>query len=95
MAGEDNEQLVIHAGIGKKKCKSCGVEIVFAFTEGGNKAPFQRDDQGFYILENGTARHVGPRTAQPDLFAKKEPEPQRYTNHFASCPQASQWRGEK
>lgn len=88
-----DEQLVVHAGIGKARCKSCKAEIVWAYTTGGSKAPFVLDDQGFYILENGTARHVGPRPAQLELGAA--PGPQRYTNHFATCPQASKWRGEK
>jgi hypothetical protein len=83
----------VHAGIGKSKCKSCKAAIVWAYTTGGTKAPFEVDDNGFYIMENGTARHVGPRAAQLQLGG--DPEPQRYKNHFATCPDASKWRGDK
>jgi hypothetical protein len=88
----DNE-FILHAGVGKSACKSCRKPITWAFTTAGNKAPFELDDDGEWILENGTARHVGPRPAQLELGGK--PGPQRYTNHFATCPQASSWRGKK
>lgn len=88
-----DSEFVIHAGVGKSKCKSCGAAIVFAYTTAGKKAPFQADDAGEWILENGTARHIGPRPQQLELGGA--PGPQRYTSHFSSCPQASTWRGKK
>lgn len=87
------DQLVIHAGVGKSTCKSCRKPIVWAYTTAGRKAPFEVDDNGEWILENGTARHVGPRPAQIDLLATAQP--QRYTSHFSSCPDAPAWRGRK
>lgn len=84
---------VLHAGIGKGTCKSCKKPITWAFTTGGKKAPFEDDDNGEWILENGTARHAGPRPSQLELGSAVEPR--RYTNHFATCPDASKWRGQK
>ena len=83
-------ELVLHRGLNTAKCKSCRADIVWAYTTGGKKAPFQVDPQGVWILENGTARHVGPPAAQLELGAPAQPT--RYTNHFAQCPQADTWR---
>jgi hypothetical protein len=85
-----SDDLVLHRGLDKGKCKSCKAPIVWAYTTGGKKAPFQADDQGHWTLENGTARHVGAPPAQLELGAA--PGPQRYTNHFSVCPQADEWR---
>ena len=89
MAGE----LVLHRGLNKGKCRSCKAQVEWAYTLGGKKAPFELDEKGEYVLENGTARHVGPPPQQLELGAG--PQPQHYTNHFATCPQASDWRGKK
>jgi hypothetical protein len=89
-----NDELVLHRGVGNPTtCKSCGAAIVFAyhFTTGRN-APFEKDDAGHFILENGAAKHVGAPAAQLALGTVAEPEPQRYAPHFSRCPQASQWR---
>lgn len=97
MSGQSNDELVLHRGIGAPtKCKSCGAEIVFAyhFTTGKN-APFQKDDVGHFILENGAAKHVGAPPAQLALGTVNEEQPQRYTSHFAKCPNAAQWRTPK
>lgn len=90
-------ELVIHAGVGKSACKSCRKPIVWAFTTAGKKAPFEEHERGEYILENGTARHVGPPAPQLELLAPRSPAPAptRYVNHFSTCPHASKWRGEK
>lgn len=88
-------ELVLHMGLGKSKCRSCKKEIVWAFTEGGAKAPFERDDQGAYVLENGVARHVGVPTPQLELGAPAAAAVDRYTNHFARCKDSSHWRGRK
>ncbi len=85
--------LVLHRGLNKGKCRSCKVDVEWAYTAGGQKAPFQRDDAGTYVLENGAARHVGPVPTQLELGAP--PPAPRYVNHFATCPQASSWRSKK
>lgn len=83
---------ILHRGIGTPtKCRSCKASIVFAVMYvSGKRAPFQLDDQGEYVLENGTAKHIGKPPVQPDLFATDKP--QRYTAHFAVCPNAADWR---
>lgn len=94
MAADDAP--VLHGHTGWTRCRSCSASIVFAimYTSGKN-APFQRDDQGEWILEAGIAKHIGPPPVQPDMFARKEDEPARWTSHFSSCPNASEWRGKK
>lgn len=88
-----SDDLVLHRGVDKGKCRSCHAPIVWAYTLAGKKAPFEENEKGEYIIENGTARHVGPPPAQLELG---EPaQVQRYVNHFASCPQADSWRGKK
>jgi hypothetical protein len=85
---------VLHRGIGMPtSCRSCGKRIVFALMAvSGKTAPFEEDAAGLYILENGAARHVGKSPLQLELG---EVAPTRYTSHFANCPDASKWRGEK
>lgn len=93
MSGE-SQPPVLHRGIGMPAaCKSCGKRIVFAvMAVSGKKAPFEEDPNGLYILENGAARHAGKVSTQLELG---EVAPIRYTSHFATCPDAPTWRGEK
>lgn len=94
MTAPDDTTPVLHGHTGWTLCKSCSASIVFAimYTSGKN-APFERDDRGEWILENGNAKHIGPPPAQPDMFRGEEPA--RWTPHFARCPQASSWRRKK
>lgn len=82
--------LVLHRGLNHAKCRSCGADIVWAYTTAGKKSPFQLDEKGEWTLENGTARRVGPPPAQLELGAP--PPADRYTPHWAACPQADEWR---
>lgn len=77
------------------RCRSCKAPIVWAYTLGGKRAPFERDDQGEYVIEHGSARHVGPAPQQLELGAPAEPPPPRFKSHFASCPDGDKWRGKK
>jgi hypothetical protein len=86
-----SEDLVLNRGLDKGKCRSCKAPIVWAWTVQGKKSPFEIDPKGLFIIENGTARHIGPPPAQLELGAKPD-ERQRYTSHFAACPQAGEWR---
>lgn len=86
--------LVLHVGLAKKRCRSCKREIVFAHTTSGKKAPFEADELGEYVMENGVAFHRGKPAPQADLFAEPT-KVQRYTSHFATCVDSSKWRGEK
>lgn len=85
---------VLHRGVGAHtKCRSCKADIVFALVySSGKNTPFQKDDQGEWILENGIAKHAGPLAVQADLFAASADSVQRWTSHFSVCPQGDQWR---
>lgn len=83
--------LVLNRGINKSKCRSCKADVAWAFTVAGKKSPFEPDPAGLFIIENGTARHVGPPPAQLELGAEPDKRP-RFTSHFATCEQASEWR---
>lgn len=76
---------------GWTKCRLCKADIVFAIMySSGKNAPFQKDDAGEWVLENGIAKHVGPVATQADMFSG--PSPQRWTSHFARCPAADTFR---
>lgn len=82
----------LNRGVGTPtKCRSCKAPVVFAVMyTSGKSSPFEIDDAGEWVLENGIAKHVGPVSKPLELGAA--PGPQRYTSHFARCPQAKQWR---
>lgn len=62
-------------------CKSCGAAIVWAKTSMGKLAPYERDDaNGKWAVVAGIARLLEPTDVE------------RFTSHFATCPQAAQWR---
>jgi hypothetical protein len=84
------DDLVLHRGLDKGKCRSCGAAIVWCLTINGKKSPFVADEKGFFVLENGYAVHKGAPPTQLELGAPTPP--QRYTSHFANCAQASEWR---
>ena len=86
-----DERLVLNRGIGAPTtCRSCSARIVFAVMgTSGKSSPFEEDPEGVWVIENGTARHVGKGTAQLELGATPVTH---YTSHFAKCPAAGQWR---
>ena len=67
-------------------CRSCGQQIVWAFTEPGRRMPV---DAGPH--PDGT---ITLRTVAGEMFAVIDPgEPgPKHRSHFASCPQADKWR---
>jgi hypothetical protein len=78
-------------------CRSCGAEIVWAFTPDGRRMPVdaQPVDGGNVLLTPAveprgapTATVVGKR-AQPTLFGDDGP---RYVSHFVTCPDAARHR---
>lgn len=88
-----DEPLLLHRGVGPMtKCKSCKAPIVFAESTAGKLAPFEADPEGHWVIENGKARFVGSESKQLELGSVPV---QRYTSHFAACPQAKQWRNKK
>lgn len=64
-------------------CNSCGATITWAYTITGKAAPMERADDGTWIIDDeGITRQ-----------SKNPKDKPRYRSHFASCPQAQQWRG--
>lgn len=72
------------------KCRSCGAEMMWARAENsGKRIPLDAEPTptGNVIL-CGYGEDVVCR-----YLKKDEPhDGNRYTSHFASCPQAQQWR---
>lgn len=92
------ETPVLHRGVGEPTaCRSCGRAIVFAVHgTTGKLHPFESDDaKGVWVIENGTARHVGTPEPQLELGASASDRAPRFTSHFATCPDAQQWRGRR
>jgi len=84
---------VLHLGVGgATKCKSCEARIVFALMTSGKAMPFELDEKGLWTIENGQAVYLGKDGAQLELG---QVPPVRFTSHFASCPQAPQWRSKR
>jgi len=67
-------------------CRSCGAPIIWAVTTTGAKMPLDADPdpEGLFVLERGVAVHV--------IDAKGV---DRYTSHFATCPDAASHRKAK
>lgn len=85
----------LNRGLALARCKSCGVEIAWAFTTGGKKAPYVRDAAGVWTLVNGTAIKYEAPSAQLELGASPVEPPQRWTSHFANCPNAAEHRRDR
>lgn len=70
-------------------CRSRGAAIIWAKTESGKSIPLDATptERGNMVLIDGTVRVVkGPH---------EYPEEDRFTSHFATCPQHQQWRKKK
>lgn len=67
------------------KCKSCGARVIWARTKNGKPTPLNADPvpDGTMYVRDGVARHV-------DLLTPKDTP--WYMPHFATCPQADEWR---
>jgi hypothetical protein len=67
-------------------CKSCGASIFYAPTTKGKLMPLdvKPDPKGLVWLFGGVAR-VGDQPAAMGVTEK-------FTSHFATCPQAGKWR---
>lgn len=75
-------------------CRTCEAPIVWCITKAGKKMPLDADpveDGKFYLLdedeETPEARSVSGATLSAGV--------DRYTSHFASCPEASSFRGRR
>jgi len=68
-------------------CSSCGADIVWAITERGKKMPVDTQltlGGNLLLLERDDGLHALVVEPYPDRLA--------YTSHFATCPQAAEWR---
>lgn len=79
---------------GPALCLSCRAPIVWARMTSGKLAPMEIDDAGAWVIIKGAAWYVGSDKvqAQASLALEAEPPRRRYTNHFATCPDATAWR---
>ena len=67
-------------------CRSCEAPILWAETAAGKSMPLDEkpDPNGTFVFVNGKTRRAEPLDVQ-----LKRP---LYTSHFATCPEAAQWR---
>ena len=84
-------------------CRSCGAEMVWGKTVAGKSIPLDANDFGDPIpKKEGNVRLTGRRRdGVPEVEIVKKAdgglfgdEP-RFVSHFATCPQAEQWRGKR
>lgn len=78
---------------GITRCRSCKAPIVWAQTWRGNRmpvdaVPVQADEGGNLYFEAGVVRHVLPGIVL-------DPAIDLFTSHFATCPNADEWRKER
>jgi len=71
-------------------CRSCGAPIRWVISDRGRSIPIddKPDPKGLLVLqphEDGRTRAVHFGTVVPG-------DAPRFTSHFATCPQAAQWR---
>lgn len=68
-------------------CRSCNAEIVWATSATSGKPmpmDLKPDPKGQFVIVSGKARRA---TAEDDRLHRE-----RFTSHFATCPQADQHR---
>jgi len=74
-------------------CRSCGAEIIWALTENGKRIPLDAEPyagdspSGLFVLRQFSDEKTAIATT-PDAF----PGEYLWRSHFASCPQAKEWR---
>jgi hypothetical protein len=74
------------------ECRSCRARIVWAVTEAGRRIPLDAEASPTGNLAQVEALADGtPVVAFLDPEAP-EPEAGRYLSHFATCPNAKEWR---
>ena len=68
-----------------KKCRSCGADVLWVVTETGKKMPL--DAKAITVFVPDPAQR---RARDGDLCAVSR---KAYVSHFATCPDADEWRG--
>jgi hypothetical protein len=73
------------------RCRSCGAPILWARTEKGKKEPIdlEPNPKGNIILREREGSEARAIHGVPDEVWPDEP---RHTSHFATCPNAAEWR---
>jgi hypothetical protein len=72
-------------------CRTCGASIQWVETERGKRMPIDSrpSEQGTIVLRH---RFAEPPLAIAGVPPEAFPGEPRYTSHFATCPQAADWR---
>lgn len=70
-------------------CRSCGASVRWAVTSANKKMPV---DVAPVVDGNLVIEREGPTPEVRYLAADEETEKDRYVSHFATCPQAKEWR---
>jgi hypothetical protein len=74
------------------KCKSCGAEIIWAINENGKRVPLDAKNfipKGLFTLEAEGRDYDKPPRA---VAVGTKPLGLIYQTHYATCPDADQWR---
>jgi hypothetical protein len=74
-------------------CRSCHAPIVWAVTEAGRPIPLNPDPEPAGNLELVTRPGQRPPVVHVlTASAPRSPDVDRYQSHFATCPNANEWR---
>ena len=70
-------------------CRSCGAEMIWTQTQNGKAMPVdaEPDPAGTFVLKYEGSQ---PVAVYDGMHLDKDPE--RYTSHFATCPDADEFR---
>lgn len=70
-------------------CRSCGAQIIWAETESGKMNPLdaRTSPAGLFAIDDTTSP---PRVAR--IGESASPQPEGFTSHFATCPNAETHR---
>jgi len=79
-------------------CKICGAAVLWATTKNGKTTPLDAEpaeNGNLELVTMGGKLHAVPAgkqplNSEPVLFC--EPGAKRYRSHFATCPEAGDWR---
>ena len=70
-------------------CRSCGTYVEWVETTGGKRMPVEQQAGGNIVLQP----HLVPD--EPPLAVVVKPGHGTHVSHFASCPEAKQWRRDR
>lgn len=73
-------------------CRSCGARITWLRSLSGKSIPVDEDP-----VEGGNIVVLGPSDScrvyrNAEAAQSENPDKPRYVSHFATCPQAGEWR---